>query len=81
MSDWQSLDTASKDKKLLLFCPWVDSPDGTGSHPEAKANHHRIVGWWSEEEKHWVSFYPGAKPFKVYPSRWTDIADEPAKGE
>lgn len=80
MSDWQSLDKAPKDKKLLLFCPWVDSPDGTGGHPEAKVNHHRIVGWWSAELNHWASSMPGGKPFKVYPSRWTDLPDEPSKG-
>jgi hypothetical protein len=78
VSDWQSLDTAPKDKKLLLFCPWVDSPDGTGGHPEAKVNHHRIVGWWSADLNHWASSYPGGEPFKVYPSRWTDLPDEPA---
>ena len=78
MSDWRSLDAAPKDKKLLLFCPWVDSPDGKGAHAEAKINNHRIVGWWSEDMTHWVSAYPGAAPFKVYPSRWTDLPDEPA---
>lgn len=77
---WQGLDTAPKDKKVLLFLPWTDSPDGTGKHPDAKPNHGRVVGWWDEDIKGWVTALPGQKiAQQVYPSRWTDLPDEPTK--
>lgn len=78
MSDWPTLDTAPKDKKILLLCPWTDSPDGTGAHPDAKTNHGRVVGWWSASQKAWVAGLPGGPEHVVYPSRWTELVDGPA---
>jgi hypothetical protein len=78
MTTWAGMDeTTPKDRKLLLLCPWTDSPDGTGSHPDAKMNNGRVVGWWSTEENAWVAGLPGGPVYQVYPSRWTELADEP----
>jgi len=81
MSEWKTLDIAPKDKAILLFCPWADTPDsgGTPGHPEANkiVNHGRVVGQWSEAMNGWSSQIPGGQLVPVYPSRWTDILDEP----
>jgi hypothetical protein len=78
---WPTLDTAPRDKPIILFCPYVESPDGTGANPDAKVAHGRIVGWWSDTEKHWVSKLPGGSEVRVYPSRWAELLDEPQKGK
>lgn len=75
--DWRSMDTAPKDKPVILFCPWVNTPDGKGSHPDAKMAHGRIVGWWSDKLNGWASGLPGTAEVAVYPSRWTDLLEEP----
>lgn len=77
--EWSALDTAPKDKPILLFCPFVDSPDGTGAHPDAKQAHGRVVGWWDEDAKHWVAGILNGPVHKVYPSRWAELLDEPKK--
>lgn len=74
---WAALDSAPKDKPVILFCPWVDTPDGTGSHKEAKVAHGRIVGWWSEKLNGWAAALPGSDEVAVYPSRWTGLPEEP----
>lgn len=79
--DWRTLDQAPHHKPVILFCPYTESPDGTGAHPDAKAAHCRIVGWWSDQEQHWVSKLPGGKEVRVYPSRWAELLDEPTKGQ
>lgn len=77
---WKPLQDAPRDRPVLLFCPWVDSPDGTGAHPDAKVAHARVVGWWSEKFAHWASALPGGEEQRVYPSRFADLLDEPRKG-
>lgn len=65
---WQTLDVAPHDREILLFCPGVKSPDGTGAHPEAVVDHKYPIGHWSEELSHWVNDLGE----KVYPSRWAE---------
>lgn len=72
---WQSLDVAPKDRPLLLFCPYTQSPDGTGSHPDAKPAHGRVVGWWADGG--WVASILNGPVQSVYPSRWAELLDEP----
>lgn len=79
--EWSALDTAPKDKPTLLFCPFVDSPDGTGAHPEAKLSHGRVVGWWDEDAKQWVAAILKGERHFVFPSRWAELLDEPTKGQ
>jgi hypothetical protein len=74
---WEPIDQAPRDRPALFFCPYVHSPDGTGAHPDARAAHGRVVGWWSEEEKHWVAGILQGTVQRIYPSRWAELLDEP----
>lgn len=74
---WQALDTSPHDRPILLFCPYTHSPDGSGAHPEARAAHGRVVGWWSSEESHWVAAILQGPIQKIYPSRWAELLAEP----
>jgi len=65
---WQTLDVAPRDREILLFCPGVKSPDGTGAHPQAVLNNKYLKGRWSEEQHHWVD----VSDQMVYPSRWAE---------
>lgn len=78
--EWQKIETAPKNKEILLFCPETpdSSQDYTDGHNEfitvgmwGKHNHVPLYGWmrWEKVGDEEVS--------EIYPSHWAELPKAP----
>ena len=65
--NWPGMDSAPKDKQVMLYCPGI-SPDTGGV----------LMGGWNARLGIWVLLPYGTAQFTtLYPSRWADIPAGP----
>lgn len=68
MAEWQTMETAPKDRIVQFFCPGA-----------CEASKNILQGIWNDRLGIWtLNPYGTAQFTTLYPSRWAEIDDPPA---